>query len=99
MQESSAQRLPLAAGSSPQPALSEPGMGAQVMLIFRARAPRFMSATESWKGTVFPYKPLMGIDLIRPGFLPDVKALLGGIDPAGDQVFPPGVGSQNSRRG
>jgi hypothetical protein len=35
---------------------------------------------------VWPCKPLIGIDLMRPGFLPDLELLLGGVDPAGDPL-------------
>ena len=33
---------------------------------YAERASRFIKATESSKGMVFPYKPLIGLDLMRP---------------------------------
>src|SRR2546423_14308424 len=43
----------------------------------------FMSATYSPKGIVFPSKPLIGIDLMRFAFQPDLEVLLTSVYPAG----------------
>jgi hypothetical protein len=99
MRECDLLALTRAFGSSPEMALGEPGMGTHILLIFGARLAALISATYSPKGIVFPDKPLIGIDLMCPAFLPDVEALLGGVHPACDQVFQLGFDLQSSLRG
>ena len=53
---------------------------------YSERASCFISATYSSKGIICPCKPLIGIDLMHPAFLPDVKLLLGGVHPATDPL-------------
>jgi hypothetical protein len=45
-----------------------------------------------WRGLAFDRDRLD-----EPPWLPDVKALLGGVDPARDPVFRPGFGSHSRR--
>jgi hypothetical protein len=91
-------RAPLSGSSKPQSALSEPGVGAQVLLIFparllRASAPQSPAKASSFQGLALDWNRLDALCWLR-----DVEALFGGVHPAGDQVFQPSLGSRSNRR-
>jgi hypothetical protein len=77
--------LRLPGGSSPQSALGEPGMGAQILLIFGARL-LLHQRHIVLEGHRLSIQAFDGNRLDASSWLPDVEALLGGVHPAGNSL-------------
>ena len=77
--------LRLPGGSSPQTALGESGMGAQILLVFRARL-LLHQRHIFLEGHCLPMQAFDRDRLDVSSWLPDVKLLFGGVHPAGDPL-------------
>ncbi|OLB33957.1 MAG: hypothetical protein AUF64_02560 [Chloroflexi bacterium 13_1_20CM_54_36] len=90
--------LRLPGGWGPQSALGEPGMGAPILLIFGERLLLHQRHIVLERHRL----SIQALDWNRldtSSWLPDVEALLGGVHPAGDQVFQPSFGSHRNLLG
>ena len=73
-------------------------MGAQIVLVFRTRLPLHQCHIVLERHDL-PMQPFDGDRLGAFCWLLEVEALLGSIDPAGDQVFRSACGSHSSHDG